>query len=45
VVSTRGLATDVDEPEDLRLLLAEPGAGRQTRTLLDSVAFSAAGLR
>lgn len=42
IVTLRGLATDVDEPEDLRLLLREAGVGRRTRELLDSVAFSAA---
>jgi 2-phospho-L-lactate guanylyltransferase len=40
VVTTRGLATDVDEPEDLRLLLHEGGLGRHTAALLESVAFS-----
>jgi len=39
-VTTRGLATDVDEPEDLRLLLRETGLGRRTGALLESVAFS-----
>ena len=45
VVPSHGLATDVDEPEDLRLLLREPGVGRHTRELLESVAFPAAMLR
>ena len=40
VVTTPGLATDVDEPEDLRLLLRARGAGRHTSALLESVAFS-----
>jgi 2-phospho-L-lactate guanylyltransferase len=40
IVTTRGLATDVDEPEDLRLLLRETGLGRRTGALLESVAFS-----
>lgn len=44
VVTTPGLATDVDEPEDLRLLLRARGAGRHTSKLLDSAAFSAASL-
>ena len=42
IVTSRGLATDVDEPEDLRLLLREPALGRHTRELLDSTVFSAA---
>jgi 2-phospho-L-lactate guanylyltransferase len=42
IVTSRGLATDIDDPEDLRLLLREPGAGRRTRELLESVAFAAA---
>ena len=42
IVSSRGLATDVDEPDDLRLLLSEGGLGRRTRELLESEAFSAA---
>jgi 2-phospho-L-lactate guanylyltransferase (CobY/MobA/RfbA family) len=41
IVSSRGLATDIDDPEDLRLLLREPGVGRRTSGLLESVAFSA----
>jgi 2-phospho-L-lactate guanylyltransferase len=45
VVTTRGLATDVDEPEDLRLLLGARGLGRHTGKLLESVAFSASSLR
>ena len=45
IVTSRGLATDVDDPDDLRLLLREPGLGRRTGELLNSVAFSAAGLR
>ena len=45
IVTSRGLATDVDDPEDLRLLLREPGLGRRTGELLNSVAFSAASLR
>jgi 2-phospho-L-lactate guanylyltransferase len=42
ILSSRGLATDVDEPDDLRLLLSEGGLGRRTRELLESGAFSAA---
>jgi 2-phospho-L-lactate guanylyltransferase len=42
IVTSHGLATDVDEPDDLRLLLREPGVGRRTRELLDSTVFSAA---
>lgn len=45
IVTSRGLATDVDEPEDLRLLLRESGLGRHTRQLLESTAFSAAIVR
>jgi len=45
IVTSRGLATDVDDPEDLRLVLREPGPGRRTGRLLSSVAFSAASLR
>jgi 2-phospho-L-lactate guanylyltransferase len=45
IVTSRGLATDVDDPEDLRLLLREPGLGRRTGRLLGSAAFSAASLR
>jgi 2-phospho-L-lactate guanylyltransferase len=42
IVNSRGLATDVDEAEDLRLLFREPGLGRRTSALIESVAFSAA---
>jgi 2-phospho-L-lactate guanylyltransferase len=42
IVTSRGLATDVDDADDLRLLIREPGVGRRTSELLDSVAFSAA---
>jgi 2-phospho-L-lactate guanylyltransferase len=42
IITSRGLATDIDDPEDLRLLLREPAVGRRTRELLESVAFSAA---
>jgi 2-phospho-L-lactate guanylyltransferase len=42
IVTSRGLSIDVDEGDDLRLLLSEPGFGRRTRELLESVAFSAA---
>lgn len=45
IVTSRGLATDVDEPEDLRALLREPGLGRHTSELLNSVVFSTAILR
>lgn len=45
IVTSRGLATDLDRPEDLRLLLREPRLGRRTRELVDSVAFSATILR
>jgi 2-phospho-L-lactate/phosphoenolpyruvate guanylyltransferase len=45
IVTSRGLATDVDDPEDLRLLRREPGLGRHTNELLSSVAFSAASPR
>jgi 2-phospho-L-lactate guanylyltransferase len=45
IVTSRGLATDVDDPEDLQLLRREPGVGRRTSELLNSVAFSAASLR
>ena len=45
IVTSRGLATDVDDPEDLQLLRREPGLGRRTGELLNSVAFSAASLR
>jgi hypothetical protein len=41
-VTSRGLAIDVDERDDLRLLQTEPGLGRRTSELLESVAFSAA---
>jgi 2-phospho-L-lactate guanylyltransferase len=44
VVTSHGLATDVDDPDDLRLLLREPGLGRRTAELLDTVAFSGAVL-
>ena len=40
IVTSRGLATDVDEPEDLRLLLREARPGRHTRAVLQSVEFS-----
>jgi 2-phospho-L-lactate guanylyltransferase len=42
IVTSRGLATDVDDPEDLQLLFRQPGLGRRTGELLDSVSFSAA---
>jgi 2-phospho-L-lactate guanylyltransferase len=42
IVTSRGLATDIDDPDDLRLLFREPGLGRRTSELLDSVSFSAA---
>lgn len=42
IVTSRGLATDIDDPEDLRLLLREPGVGRHTAELLESVVFSVA---
>jgi 2-phospho-L-lactate/phosphoenolpyruvate guanylyltransferase len=42
IVTSRGLAIDVDERDDLRLLQTEPGIGRRTSELLESVAFSAA---
>lgn len=42
IVTSPGLATDIDDPDDLRLLLRAPGAGRRTSELLDSVAFSGA---
>ena len=42
IVTSRGLATDIDDPADLRLLLREPGAGRRTRELLESIAISTA---
>ena len=45
IVTSRGLATDVDDPDDLGLLRREPGLGRRTSELLNSVAFSAASLR
>jgi 2-phospho-L-lactate guanylyltransferase len=45
IVTSRGLATDVDDPEDLQLLRRKPGLGRHTSELLNSVAFSAASLR
>jgi hypothetical protein len=41
-VTSRGLSTDVDEPDDLRLLLREPGLGQRTGALIESVGFSAA---
>lgn len=45
VVTSRGLAVDVDDPEDLHLLRREPGLGPHTADLLRSVGFSAAILR
>ena len=45
IATSRGLATDIDDPEDLQLLRREPGAGRQTIELLNSAGFSAASLR
>lgn len=45
IITSHGLATDVDEPEDLRALLREPGLGRHTSALLNSVVFSTAILR
>jgi 2-phospho-L-lactate guanylyltransferase len=45
IVTSRGLAIDIDDPDDLRLLGREPGLGRHTTELLNSVAFSAASLR
>ena len=42
IVTSRGLAIDVDERDDLRLLQTEPRLGRRTSELLESVAFSAA---
>lgn len=45
IASSRGLATDIDDPEDLQLLRREPGVGRRTSELLSSAAFSAASLR
>jgi 2-phospho-L-lactate guanylyltransferase len=42
VVTSRGLATDIDDPDDLRLLLGEAGVGQKTRELLASAAFSTA---
>ncbi len=34
IVTTRGLATDVDDPDDLRLVLGEPSIGARTAELL-----------
>jgi 2-phospho-L-lactate guanylyltransferase len=45
IATSRGLATDIDDPEDLQLLRREPGVGRRTSELLNSAAFSAASLR
>jgi 2-phospho-L-lactate guanylyltransferase len=45
IVTSHGLATDVDEPDDLRVLLREPGLGRHTSELLNSVGFSTAIFR
>jgi 2-phospho-L-lactate guanylyltransferase len=40
IVTSHGLATDVDNPEDLRLLLSEPGLGPRTSEVLRSTASS-----
>jgi 2-phospho-L-lactate guanylyltransferase (CobY/MobA/RfbA family) len=42
IVTSPGLATDVDDPDDLGLPFREPRCGRRTGELLDSVSFSAA---
>lgn len=44
VVASRGLGTDVDDPEDLRLLLREPGSGPRTSEVVRSAGFTPAML-
>jgi len=39
VVRTRGLSTDIDSPDDLRVARRSPALGHRTRALLETAAF------
>jgi 2-phospho-L-lactate guanylyltransferase len=42
VIASRGLATDVDDADDLQLLLSEPGIGPHTNEVVRSASFTPA---